>query len=433
MKKLGIKELTDAFHNFTDIFEKIEKTHQVLQSKIDFLSSELEEKNKALEGEIIEGGKVKNFLNNILENIYNGVIVVNVKGKITLANKAAEEITGYSKSSLIGKSYNQVFNYSDSKNKSALYTLTTGKEFHHRQKIIRTAEDVQCNVEFSTSLLRDENEIVYGAIEMFNDISELRELQSRITQVETLAALGEMAASVAHEIRNPLGGIGGFAGLLDRQIPAEDPKKELVKPIITGVSRLNDIVSDLLTFTRPQRINPVWVDLNETISGIVDFFKFSLSDMEKDVSVNFEVRGTVPNLYLDITLFQQIMINLLKNAYDAIDDKGSITVLTKIEVPDSMNEILNEEEKEELLQLFSFVEISVSDTGKGIEPENLAKLFNPFFTTKDDGNGLGLSICKKITQLHKGDINVKSVVNEGTTFTITLPLYEKYDEKNTDN
>jgi PAS domain S-box-containing protein len=433
MKKFEIEELTDAFHNFTDIFEKIQGTHQVLQDKIDFLSSELKAKNEALEDKIVEGENVKNFLNNILENIYNGVLVVDVKGVITLANKAAEEITGYPKSALIGKPYTHVFHHFEARNKSALYTLTSGKEFHHRQKVIQTADSEKRDIEFSTSLLRDKNETVYGAIEMFNDISELKELQSRITHVETLAALGEMAASVAHEIRNPLGGIGGFAGLLDRQIPADDPKKSLVKPIIEGVSRLNNIVSDLLTFTRPQKLNPVLVNLNVTISEIIDFFKFSLGNMQKEVEINSSFAEHLPELYLDVTLFQQIMTNLLKNAYDAIDDAGSIKVWTKVDAPLAMNEILNDDEKQELLRFFSFVEISVSDTGKGIKPENITKLFNPFFTTKDDGNGLGLAISKKIIQLHKGDINVKSKVGEGTTFTITLPLYEKYEEKNINN
>jgi len=127
---------------------------------------------------------------------------------------------------------------------------------------------------------------------------------------------------------------------------------------------------------------------------------------------------------LDSSLFQQVIINFLKNAADAIESEGTIIINTHENIPTNMSEILTDDEKKELLELFSYLEINIIDDGSGISPEILQKLFNPFFTTKEEGNGLGLSICKKIINLHKGDIHVESTVGKGTKFTITIPLYE---------
>ncbi|MDD3050476.1 MAG: ATP-binding protein, partial [Candidatus Cloacimonetes bacterium] len=260
-------------------------------------------------------------------------------------------------------------------------------------------------------------------------ISQLKKLQEKITHIETLAALGEMAANVAHEIRNPLSGIGGFAGLLDRQLEPDDPKKQFVKPIIEGVSRLNNIVSNLLTFTKPQQIKPNRVNINDTISEIIDFFSFSLKNEKKNIEIITDFDSEDSEIYLDVQMFQQVLINLLKNASEAVDpENGIIKITTTISVPLQMSDILDEDEKDELTRMFSFVEIQISDNGCGMDDSTQNKLFSPFFTTKDDGNGLGLAICKKIIQLHKGDIFVTSQPGEGTTFSINLPLYEKYVE-----
>lgn len=426
MPKNNVEELTNAFKTFSNKIESFEKSHSKLKNKIDTLNKKLELKNTQLKKEISEGENVKNFLNNILDHIASGVITINKQGKITLANKAALEITNFKKNELVNKNYLDVFG-KEYKNKSPLFTLTTGKESYHRQKKIKTKDGNYKDVEFSTSILKDtKTNKTNGVVEVINDISKIKKLQERITHIETLAALGEMAASVAHEIRNPLGGIGGFIGLLDRQIDKNDPKKKLIKPIMEGVSRLNNIVSNLLTFTRPQKVNPSKVDLHKTIDDILDFFKVSIENKNKKVEFKREFYKNEPQIYIDVQLFQQTLINIIKNAYEAVDNNGQICIRTSVHLPEEMSDILEEEEKEELVRLFSYVEIEIEDDGPGMNQELISKLFNPFFTTKDDGNGLGLAISKKLIQLHKGDIYVDSKVGKGTKFIITLPLYEDY-------
>jgi len=430
MTKINVDDLTGAVKLFNETLEKFQLSHNDLQTKIDSLNQKIQKKNVELQKKINEAENIKNLQDSILENISSGVIVIDTHGNIILFNRAAEEITNISKDEALGKSYLEIL-CREENNKSALFTLTTGKESHHRQKIIEDKENNRKHVEFSTSIIKDSKNKILGVVEVINDISQVKKLQERITHVETLAALGEMAASVAHEIRNPLSGIGGFAGLLDRQLEKTDARREYIKPIIEGVNRLNNIVSNLLTYTRPQNLRVSQVNLNETILEILDFFEFSISTNVKKIKIEKKLSEINPQILIDTQLFQQTMINLLKNAYEAVEDKkGLIVIKTEISVPHEMNDILDDDEKEELIKMFSFVEISITDNGYGIEEEIVRKLFNPFFTTKDDGNGLGLAICKKIVQLHKGDIFVVSQKNEGTTFTVTLPLFEEYEDLN---
>ena len=248
-------------------------------------------------------------------------------------------------------------------------------------------------------------------------------MQEKILQIETLAALGEMSASVAHEIRNPLAGITGFAGLLDRQIDENDSRKNLVRSIIQGVTKLNDIISNLLTLTRPQKLNFTQINLSHFLYDITNYFKESIPLNNKQVSFEIEIDNSETLIYLDIQLFQQVIMNILKNACDSIHKSGKILISTKTNLFKPISDILEQDEKDELIRLFSDVEISISDSGKGISNEILYKIFNPFFTTKDEGNGLGLAICKKIIQLHKGDIHVNSTLNKGSSFIINLPLF----------
>jgi PAS domain S-box-containing protein len=423
--KTDIESLTSAFKHFTEIIERFQKTHEILQNKIDILNSQLELKNMELEAKCAEGENIKNFLHNILENIYTGVIVIDNNGLVTHFNRAAEMITGFFKDDILGKKYKSLFCKKDNDSRTALYTLSTLKESFHRQKVIITAEGSEKSVEFSTTLLRDGDANILGVVETFNDISEIKILKDKIFQVETLAALGEMSASVAHEIRNPLAGITGFAGLLDRQISADDPKKALVKSIIVGTTKLNDIISNLLTLTRPQKLNKVSVNLHSFIHDLVSYFHSSIPVGEKKIKVDIDIDGQDTNISIDMQLFQQVILNILKNSCDAIKSKGKITIKSKANVFEPVSNVLEDDEKSELIKLFSDVEISISDNGCGMSEETLQKVFNPFFTTKDEGNGLGLAICKKIIQLHKGDINIKSVSGKGSTFLISLPLYEQ--------
>ncbi len=423
-----VQKLTSAFEDFTQVIAKFEKTYETLQQKIDHLNHQLDIKNNELQKKVEESDNIKNFLNNILDTVNTGVLVIDLQGNITLFNKAAEMITGYDKDKIINQAYKTVFYEKTTQDsKSALYTLSTGKESYKRQKQLQ-CKNKSINIEFSTTLIKNTNEEINGVVETFTDISEIKKLQDRILHIETLAALGEMSANVAHEIRNPLAAISGFTGLLDRQIPADDAKKKLVKPIIEGVTRLNNIVSNLLTLTRPQKLTFNDCDIHYLIKETTDFFMMGIKDNQKNIKFkfNFDQQDTI--IKCDIQLIQQILLNLIKNAWEAIENKGTVSISTRVNILEPISDILDENEKKELIRLFSDIEIYIEDNGSGIDEENINKIFNPFFSTKNEGNGLGLAICKKLIQLHKGDITVNSKKNKGTKFIINLPLFENFED-----
>jgi len=245
-----------------------------------------------------------------------------------------------------------------------------------------------------------ELEFAYKALEMQTE--QLKKMQEEVNQSRVLSALGEMAATVAHEIRNPLGGIGGYASLLARSIPPEDPKRKYVDKIIGGISSLNKIVGNLLAYTRKTNLQKQNTDLVTWAEAILAHAEIEIEKEKKQLFIERNFPSEPLNAEIDAERLQQVMLNLLMNAIQAIETDG------KISVGISSNE--------------RFAEITVADTGNGIEPEHLKNIFTPFFTTKEQGTGLGLAIVKKIVDLHEGEITVESSTGKGTLFCIKIPL-----------
>ena len=179
------------------------------------LNVELNKKNKELSESLKEMDSIRNHLKNILESMNMGVVAVDLDGKITVFNNAAQKITGLNSGNVIGKYYKDVYGELIDESSTLLDTLKDGKEYENEEKGINNTENMVIPVEYSTSLVKNEHGEVFGAVEMFVDMTEIKKLEEEVQRARTLAALGEMAANVAHEIRNPLGGIGGFAALLE--------------------------------------------------------------------------------------------------------------------------------------------------------------------------------------------------------------------------
>ncbi len=423
-KHISVESLTAAFQEFTKIVDGFQQNNQALQNQIQILNQQLETKNFELQEELLQGENIRKFLDNILQNIYSGVIVIDNNANISVFNKAAEAITGHDYEHVIGENYTVLSGMNRINKISALLTLKTGNEARHLQKTITTCHNDEKNIEYSTTVLRNPAGEPVGVAEIFNDISELKELQNRVMHIETLAALGEMAASVAHEIRNPLGGITGFVGLLERKVGNEN--KNLISPIKEGVKRLENIVSNLLSYTRHKQISSDRMEIKNLLFEVMNFFQMSKTNAKPyELSHHFPDKNVF--CMADKQLLHQVVLNLLENAYDAIDEDGNISLTLSTHDIQSDTEGIDSEEIEEIRKLFSFIKISIQDNGRGISPENIFKLFRPFYSTKEKGNGLGLSVCKKIINLHRGDIQVKSKENMGTTFVVTLPIYQYYD------
>ena len=284
---------------------------------------------------------------------------------------------------------------------SVLHTLDTAHRLSNREKELQRPDGRTTPLGFSTALVRDEAGTILGALEVFNDLTEVKRLEAEVQRVHTLAALGEMAATVAHEIRNPLGGIAGYAGMLERDLGSEDPNRRLVHKIIEGVARLNRIVSSLLTYTRPLRLNVYPVNLTELVEEATAFFAIDVERSREDIHIERRYADRELTCRIDPEQLQQVILNLLQNAMQAMPEGGTITVDVHAENSEGI--------------------FTISDTGVGMDDDVREKLFTPFFTTKEDGTGLGLVTSKKIIDAHNGQIRVDSEPGRGTQFSISLP------------
>ncbi|MCY3762009.1 MAG: PAS domain S-box protein, partial [Gemmatimonadetes bacterium] len=241
----------ESYLFFNETTRKYVQAYRQLEEQFEYLDAKLEETNNQLRQSLEEKDRVSKYLNNILESMSGGVLVLDLEGRITLFNQAAEEITGRSQEEVLGRRYEEVMGENGGGGKSALFTLDSGTGLQTQEKELKRSDGRTIPLGFSSSLVRDHNGEVLGALEAFNDLTEVKRLEAQVQRMNTLAALGEMAATVAHEIRNPLGGIASFANLLERDLDSGDPNRRLVSKITEGVARLNRIVSSLLSYTRP--------------------------------------------------------------------------------------------------------------------------------------------------------------------------------------
>ncbi len=396
-----LDNFTDSYILFQETTRKYREAYEQLEKQFESLTIKLEETNIDLQKRVEERDRVTNYLNNILDSMSGGVLVVDLDGEITHFNQEAEDLTGYTQDQVLGHPYIDIIGLADGRALTALHTLDTGDHLKNKEKALRCANGQTIPLGFSTSLLRDEQGTVLGAVEVFNDMTEVKRLEAEVQRVNTLAALGEMAATVAHEIRNPLGGIAGYAGMLERDLTAADPNRRLVRRIIEGVGRLNRIVSSLLTYTRPLRLNIHPVNLVHLVEEATAFFEIDLERQRNDIEVVRNYDGDELICRLDPEQLQQVILNLLQNATQAMPEGGALGI-----------HVFAEDEH---------MVFCISDTGVGMDGEVRNKLFTPFFTTKEDGTGLGLVTSKKIIEAHNGRIRVDSEPGKGTRFYVNLP------------
>src|SRR5215475_13796028 len=245
---------------------------------------------------------------------------------------------------------------------------------------------------------RNFNQMVVQLRESREEIERLHRTQ--MSRAEHFATLGEMATGLAHEIRNPLAGIAGVIEIIGRDLPASSPAREVVKDVRQEIARINHIVTDLLQTARPHPPKVRKSDLNVTVEHAVMLGRQQA--LARGVEINLQKDASLPEVEHDSDQIHQVLLNLLLNAQQAIDNKGKVMVT--------------------LSRRDSTAVVEVTDNGRGIPAENLPNIFRPFYTTKGDGTGLGLSLARRIVEDHHGRINVTSTVGKGTTFAVVLPL-----------
>lgn len=266
-----------------------------------------------------------------------------------------------------------------------------------------------------TEDLKDE---FYELSTAFNEMaSSLKTQCVRMQHAERLAVIGELAAGLAHEVKNPLAGIKVSIEVLSSELPLEQEDKEVFLRIVNEINRIESLLKELLSYARPPHPQPVSLDVHQVLEMPLRNAQFSLKkprdgeEHDKDIQFLQDFGTGIPKIIADPGQLQQVFLNLFMNAIDAIDSKGTITITTSF-------------------QTEGFVHIAISDTGKGMDNDTLNRIFLPFFTTKPKGTGLGLSICKRLIEQHDGTIEAASSPYDGTSFTITLPVLDRQPLEN---
>lgn len=261
---------------------------------------------------------------------------------------------------------------------------------------------------YTVTLVRDDRGEVSGAAMFFKDLTRVEQLEERERLRDRLAAVGEMAAVIAHEVKNPLAGIEVMAGLLRRKFADAPDAQGVLTDIIKEAKMANAIVQEVLDFVRPIRLQVEYTPIADAIRGAIQ-----LADGKArrgDTSVSVMMPDGLPQIQADQHQLTQVFTNLLMNAYEALGGTGMVTITA------------SRVRHEDLSDIRDAVLVHVSDDGPGMPPEVAEKVFDPFFTTKPQGSGLGLAIVRKIVDAHDGRIDLRTAVGQGTTIQVTLPV-----------
>ncbi len=405
-----IQVLHKAFESFNEASQQLQGSYDKLQERINELDSQLADKNLELERNLKEKDKVKNNLNNILENLHNGVVVIDSDEKITAFNQAAGAIMNKSPGKCLGKKLKDVF--SPDFIESTFAPLIQTKEKNESLDRVYYPEDHEkIDIRVSASPMKDQKNKEVGTVLIVQDVTHLKRLEEEVQRNQRLTAMGEMAAGIAHEIRNPLGSIELFASLLRKDLEEDVDKQLLADHICSGVKNMDRIISSILLFAKSPEPSCQRCDINAMLEELLEFssniiYPENIKIVRKLGNKKLFCRG-------DTDLLKQVFLNFIRNAIQAMQEDGEL-VLKSREIG------INKKGKKE----GACIAISISDTGVGISPENIKKIFNPFFTTKARGTGLGMAIAYNIIKAHQGTIEVESHQNVGTTFTIKIPVWD---------
>ena len=402
-KEEGIAKLTKACELFSNETLRLEKAYSSLKTRFDAVNLELERTNKSLSGKVLELDMMTEYLGNIVENMSQGLLFIGEKGVITTCNEAAEHILMIDKKDVILKTFWDVFD-----DAFFGFSMRNGLKYKgvpHAFVAMVPSGDEKREIEVTTKYVEKDLATHRGIIILIRDITEIRRLQCVSRRNDRMKELGEMAASVAHEIRNPLGGIEGFASLLYRDFEGDEYRQNMAHNIVEGSRTVNALITKVLNYSRPLNMNYESVDIVAFMRDIIDFLKVD-SAFSHIREVVFEEIEEEVLLSIDPLMFKSVFFNLLLNAAQAMQEGGDVMIR------------MRKEEKQ--------VVIEIEDTGCGISRENLEKIFSPFFTTKHEGNGFGLSEVYKVIQAHGGDIEVDSEEGKGSIFVVTLPFVAQH-------
>ncbi|HZK10928.1 MAG TPA: ATP-binding protein [Atribacterota bacterium] len=346
--------------------------------------------------------EMKVYTSKLLETMDNAVISIDNKGNIKTFNRKSEEIFDKKKEEVLNKDCQEVLNLNI--NGKCLLKECLLEKKNITQEIILEEKGLKKKIlDLNTSFLTDESGEITGMVAVIRDITEIKDLNEEVARHKRLSALGKLSAGIAHEIRNPLSSIRGLAQFVYNSFSKTDERKEDLNTIIQEVDRLNKLVVQVLDFAKLQKPNLTRFSLNDLIGKITELFK--LETKNKQINFSSELSPDISQIQADEDQVRQILMNVIINAIQAIPKKGEIKIKTE----------------KTLFKGEPAIKLMIEDSGIGIPEKDFTQIFDPFFSTKDEGSGLGLSIVYKLVEAHQGEIKVESQEGEGTKFVIFLP------------
>ena len=345
----------------------------------------------------------QNMLKTIIDQLEQEILFLDAKGRVMDANQTALDRLGASKRDLVGRHYCAVFEGADRpecgyEKDPFGQTMRSGKP----AETVTGQLDAEGRMQYFrvyTSPIFDEDGVVNHVVAIRRDITQRTHIEQRLQQAEKLASIGELSTYMAHEIRNPLFTISGFANSLMRSEGVDDKAREKLAIILDESRRLDEILKSLMNFTRPTEAQVQEVDLTELVHATMDVMRLPCEN--QSVKIHMELGEDVAKVHANPDLIKQCLINIVKNAVEAMPDGGDLSVTT------SMTR--------------DFVVLTVEDTGHGVPPDIRDKVFSPFFSTRGKGAGLGLAQTRKIVDEIGGDVDLLSREGQGTRISLLLP------------
>jgi two-component system sensor histidine kinase HydH len=343
--------------------------------------------------------RIKAFSDNVVENMPIGLLAIDTDKRIVSFNQTAELVLQVKAHEVLGKKADEVL---PQQLEYLTGELETEEEVIEKEIECPVADERKIPMDVSISRLEDDNGISLGQIILFRDLTEIQELKREVERSQRLASLGRLAAGIAHEIRNPLSSIKGFATYFReryRDVPEDQKTADIM---VQEVERLNRVIGQLLEFARPMSVR-------KKPTSIQTVIQHSLKMIERDaqaknINIRTNLSPEMEKVSIDPDRMNQVFLNLYLNGIEAMEDGGTLSV-----------DLYPDQDGRQ-------IKIAVSDTGIGINKEDLVHVFDPYFTTKQSGTGLGLAIVHKIIESHKGEVSVESEAGKRTTVTIILPV-----------
>lgn len=341
------------------------------------------------------------FRDLIFESVGSGLVGVDPAGRVTAFNRAAESITGVRADEAVDQSWEAIFGHGVNLEDVRRAVLEGSEPAPRYEFRLRRRDGQEVPVGISFWSLRSGAGDVAGLIGVCQDLSSIKQMEQRMRQADRLAAVGRLSANMAHEIRNPLASISGAVEALARDLPADPTRSQLVEIVLRESARLNQIVGDFLEYARPAPMAPIEINMAEILDEVLLLIEHRT--LPANLKVVREYGDALPTR-ADPQRLRQAIWNLCLNAVQAMPDGGELRVGAR-----------------SLRERGGRLQIAIADTGQGIADSDLPHIFEPFFSTKPEGSGIGLALVYRVLEEHGGSIEVRSRVAEGTTFILTLP------------